>query len=428
MELTNEDLLYEIWLSDICKNNPYEIYKILKTFTSAKEFYEHGRFNLKTMKHLGFDKFLNLDKSLEISKIIIENCQNENIDVISINDLNYPNRLKTISYPPRTLYIKGKMPDIDNMLCITIVGCRNPSPYGVNKAMQISYDLASCGILIISGMALGIDAAAHIGAIDANKSTVAVLPRGVDEAYPKQHDNLYSFIQNSGAIVSEYPPKTPVSPYVFEIRNRIMAGLSMGVVVIEAENRSGTRYTVKHAVENNRDVFALVGNATSKRSDYPNELIFEGVQPIRNAEDVLDTYFGVYSDMIQNNLDKITKKYNINTKELKIEKSNKNINDNTKTKLKKHSKFKVFLNNEKSKHPNFLDKELYTKLNEEEKNIIKYLHSFGKSHIDKIIRECKISASIANSNIMILQLKGIVKQEAGQTYALNENIYGRKND
>ncbi|MHB8301900.1 MAG: DNA-processing protein DprA [Acidobacteriaceae bacterium] len=201
-------------------------------------------------------------------------------------DEQYPERLREIFDPPTMLWIRG-----DSSLLarpgIAVVGTRHPTPYGTGMAEMLSRDLAARGLVILSGMARGVDTAAHKGALAAQGKTIAVWGTGIDVIYPKENKRLAEqILECGGAILSEYPMGTFPAPQNFPIRNRILSGMSVGVLVIEASENSGTRITARCALEQNREVFAVPGNVTSKNSWGPNTLIKQGAKLAATWEDV----------------------------------------------------------------------------------------------------------------------------------------------
>ena len=201
-------------------------------------------------------------------------------------DATYPERLLEIYDPPAVLWIRGD-PHLLSWAGIAVVGTRVPSAYGAGMAELLSRDLANRGLAILSGMARGVDTAAHKGALDAGGKTVAVWGTGLDVVYPKENKRLAEQIVNSGgAIVSEFPLGTFPAPQNFPIRNRTLSGMSVGVLVIEAAEYSGTRITARCAMEQNRDVYAVPGNVTNKNSWGPNTLIKQGAKLTATWEDV----------------------------------------------------------------------------------------------------------------------------------------------
>jgi DNA processing protein len=206
--------------------------------------------------------------------------------ILTPDDTAYPERLREIYDPPTVLWIRGNL-DLLARPGIAVVGTRQPSPYGAGMAELLSRDLANRGLVIFSGMARGVDTAAHKGAIEAGGKTVAVWGTGIDVIYPKENKKLAeSIVATGGAIVSEYPLGTFPAPQNFPIRNRILSGMSVGVLVIEAAEYSGTRITARCAMEQNRDVYAVPGNVTNKNAWGPNTLIKQGAKLTATWEDI----------------------------------------------------------------------------------------------------------------------------------------------
>ena len=210
------------------------------------------------------------------------------INTILPRDYKYLQIIDTIAVKPKRLYFIGKLPT-ERRPTVAIVGSRRPTAYGKEVTYRLASDLASHGIIIISGLALGIDAIAHRGALDSGGITLAVLANGVDYIYPATNKNLADdIISNGGAIISEYEPGTPARDFQFLERNRIVSGLADAIIVTEAAVRSGTMATVAHALDQGREVFVVPGNITSPLSAGCNNLIKQGAHPITCAEDVLE--------------------------------------------------------------------------------------------------------------------------------------------
>lgn len=203
----------------------------------------------------------------------------------------YPPALRHVHDPPEVLWLRGARVDLaGGQVAIAIVGARDASAYGVAFAARLAGDLARLGVTVVSGLALGIDAAAHRGALEAGGSTVAVLGCGTDVAYPRRNVRLRDEILATACVVSELPAGTPPSPWNFPRRNRIISGLSLGVVVVEAGERSGSLVTARHALEQGRDVFAVPGPVGSPRSRGPHRLLKGGAKLVESVEDVLEEY------------------------------------------------------------------------------------------------------------------------------------------
>ena len=210
------------------------------------------------------------------------------INTISPHDHNYLQIIGSIAKVPKKLYFIGKLPE-KRIPTVAIVGTRKPTSYGREVTYRIATDLAQKGIIIVSGMALGVDGIAHRAALDANASTIAVVGNGVDIIYPAAHKSLANeIVAKGGAIISEYPPGTEARSFHFLERNRIVSGLSDAIVITEAAIRSGTISTAMHAIEQGREVFVVPGNITSPLSAGCNNLIKQGAHPITSADDILE--------------------------------------------------------------------------------------------------------------------------------------------
>lgn len=225
-------------------------------------------------------------KSAELAREELAKASAADVALISIDDLMYPPRLKQIYDPPPILYVRG---DAEVLIKpgVAMVGTRHPTPYGSGMAERLGCDLAAQGLVIVSGMARGVDTASHRGAISAKGKTIAVFGTGVDVIYPKENSRLSEqILACGGALISEFPLGTFAAPQNFPIRNRIISGMSVGVLVIEAAEYSGTRITARCALEQNRDVYAVPGNVTNKNSWGPNTLIKQGAKLVATWEDV----------------------------------------------------------------------------------------------------------------------------------------------
>lgn len=213
------------------------------------------------------------------------NFDKSKIKVIKCGDGAYPKKLENIYAKPQVLYVLGNE-KLLNDKSIAVIGCRDCTNYGLKNSYKFAYELARKGVCIISGLARGIDSYAHIGALKAEGKTVAVLGCGLDIVYPPENFELYkAIIKNNGAIITEYPLGTKPEKMNFPIRNRIISGMSDGVLVVEAKKRSGTMITVGYALEQGKDVYAIPGNISSSTSYGTNELIKEGAIPVTKIED-----------------------------------------------------------------------------------------------------------------------------------------------
>jgi DNA processing protein len=249
--------------------------KLLERFGSAEAVYSATRAELEQLRLVpeAVDTIIARDLRLR-AEAEIATVRKLGGDILLLDDGVYPSSLREIYDPPIVLYVKGAWSECWDQPCVGVVGSRKCSTYGQNAALMLSRDLAQRGVTVVSGFARGIDAAAHRGALEANGRTVAVLGTGIDEAYPRDHKRLaVEILDKGGALVSQFPLGTPPIPENFPYRNRIISGLSLGVVVVEASEYSGSLITARLAMEQNREVFAVPGNITSRNSFGTNYLI-----------------------------------------------------------------------------------------------------------------------------------------------------------
>lgn len=215
-------------------------------------------------------------------------CRERGVSLVLIDDEQYPDSLREIHDPPPLLYVKGKITPSDR-LSIGIVGSRRCTLYGRQQAERLARDLAATGITIVSGLARGIDACAHRGAIEAHGRTLAVLGSGVEQIYPPEHETLADEVMSHGALVSESCLRQAPVPGLFPQRNRIISGLCQGVLIVEASRNSGALHTARHASEQGREVFVIPGRLDSIASEGCHDLIRDGAQLVRHVDDILET-------------------------------------------------------------------------------------------------------------------------------------------
>src|SRR6202049_2954065 len=266
---------------------PTRIKKLIEHYGTAERVFQASLTELEaTGMRAVSAQSLATGKSLELAQQECTKAAEAGAKIISLSDPEYPSRLKEIYRPPVILFVKGNV-EVLAQPGIAMVGTRHPTPYGSGMAERLSTDLAARGLVIICGVADGIDTAAHRVAIAAKGKTVAVLGTGIDVMYPKENTRLAEqIVALGGALISEFPVGTFPAPQNFPIRNRIISGMSAGVLVVEAAEYSGTRITSRCALEQNRDVYAVPGNVTNKNSWGPNTLIKQGAKLVATWEDV----------------------------------------------------------------------------------------------------------------------------------------------
>ena len=299
--MKDESVLYWIWLAERCGIASREFVRLYEKYQDPFDLYRMDTEEIERIEGIsGALKTKLFDKSLVSSYDVLKYCRSKRVDIVTYKDEGYPSRLRNIQDPPVLLYVLGKLPNVDNRLCIGVVGTRKMSEYGRDTAYTISYELASAGAVVVSGMALGIDGVAACGALSSGGKTVAVLGCGVSVVYPKAHTRLMEEIAKHGAVVTEYPPFESPHGYNFPKRNRIISGLCQGLLVVEGSATSGALITAKLAIEQGREVFALPGKINESNYEGPNELIKNGASVALSAEDLVTYFDFLYHDCIDN--------------------------------------------------------------------------------------------------------------------------------
>ncbi|HAZ67650.1 MAG TPA: DNA-protecting protein DprA [Oscillibacter sp.] len=284
-------LKYWVWLATLPGLGTRTRLQLLEHFDSPEDIYyaDEGEL-LLTPDITKAQAALLADKSLERTEQVLADCARDGQFILTMGDSLYPDRLRTIFDPPILLYGKGALPMFDDEVAVTVVGTRSCTPYGVRAASQLGYELSKQGALLVSGMAKGIDGAAMRGALQAGGFTAAVLGGGVDVVYPAENRRLYEDIAATGVLLSEYPPGTEPLPGHFPVRNRIISGLSLASLVVEAPVRSGALITAHAALDQGRDVFAVPGPIDAAASVGCNRLIRDGAGLAASGWDILSVY------------------------------------------------------------------------------------------------------------------------------------------
>ncbi len=302
-------------------------------------------------------------------KELTESILSKNIRICIRTEPEYPHLLKEIDNPPTVLYYVGKLPD-NQMSLMGIVGTRRMTSYGQNVAEELGRFLAANGIGVVSGLARGIDGAAQSAVVNAEGKTYAVLGCGVDHIYPPEHRNLAKAIVRDGAVISEYAPGTHPDRVNFPQRNRIISGMSSGVIIVEAGEKSGSLITARFAVEQGREVFVVPGKVTDVQSRGTNRLIRDGARPFYEKKEILD-----------------------------------------------------FLQTWQAIEPQKLNKPMQQAFSSPEEKIILSLISDESLHIDEIVRKSGLPLSKVSSSIVLLELKGLVLETAPQTYQKTRELF-----
>lgn len=290
--------LYWIWLAQKLGAGSRYLPYLLERYSDAFEIFRADAEDLFDAEIPEALQEALSDKNLDEAMAICDYCTKLRIGILTYQSELYPANLRKIKNPPTVLYYRGRIPDLSNRISVSIVGTRKMSEYGKRVGYKIAYELASAGVCIVSGMALGVDSVAACGALAAGEPTVAVLGCGVDVIYPREHAKLYSKIMERGAIISEYPPTTNPEGHHFPQRNRIISGITRGTLIVECGMRSGAMITAGLALEQGKDLFALPGNVNSKNSSGTNALLRDGAELVIEASDILNRYALYHSNKI----------------------------------------------------------------------------------------------------------------------------------
>lgn len=379
-----EHVLYWLWLTTKFRIANSKITRLLERFDSVEDIYSSKSFN-NIYGISERDKSLLMDKDLSKAELVMEKTAKLSGKIIVYDDKNYPQLLKNIPNPPYVLYIMGKVPELDKVLTIGVVGTRRSSEYGNVVTERICRDLAVSGAVTIGGMAAGIDAVGAWATVESGGIAVGVIGSGLDVVYPRENAELYKAVAEKGCIMTEYPPGTPPIHGNFPMRNRIIAGLSRGILVTEAPKASGALITAHYALENNRDVFAVPRNVTDTKFLGTNMLIQQGAKLVCGAEDILSEY--PYAEKVKpKRAENVLKKA---PKVVTVEKKNEKNDDGAK----------------------------YSSLNEEEKSIIALLKK-NDMQIDEISRALAVPVGEVNTRLIMLECRGLIKRLPGSKYQI----------
>lgn len=364
MEISNRDIL--IWLNSLNVGNR-TIERIMKQVPQLVDLWElpsDKLYNLKSINNKIIDKIISNRKD-DYLKRLFHIVDEQNINIITIFDKDYPRRLHYIYDNPKVIYLKGNLTEEDS-LAIAVVGSRKVTSYGRWATEKFVEELVKLDVTIVSGLALGVDGIAHNKALEGNGRTIGVLGNGLDIIYPRKNRDLYREVPKNGALMSEYFLGVPPLAYNFPQRNRIISGLSLGVIIIEAKEKSGSLITASHALEQGKEVFALPGNINSIFSKGTNKLIKDGAKLIMDIDDIIEEVY-----------------------ELQV-----------KMKIKKEES---------------LD---YSQFSPLELKVIECIKE-GPIHSDSIALSTGLDISTINSILTVLELKGAIKEMTGRVFTLS---------
>lgn len=397
---------YWVWLSalnlepskklrllDAFNQNPMDIYYAPDDMLRTAEGISDG-----DIERLGRRE---LDSAMEI----LARCETESISILTLQDAAYPKRLQNIYDPPVALYVKGCLPAMDEEPAIAIVGTRNATPYGEKMARRMGYEITKCGGLVLSGLTRGIDRYGAEGALRAGGRVVGVLGTGLEEA----RGSLYDDVAAVGALVTEYPPGMMTRRSNYRQRNRVTAGLSVGVVVVEAPKESGALLFAHEALEQGKEIFAIPGNADALNSVGTNRLIQDGAKSVSSGWDVMCELEGLFRQKIKHPGGKI-----LSVPREAEEEHPKSCDDFVQ--VRQPSAKKVI---DKQKPVEYIDLEKQLEgLSEAQLSIVSVIKAEG-THVDDIIETTGLDSRTVLSELTMLQIEGIVTQKPGKRFTLN---------
>ncbi len=356
-----------------------------------------------------------MDKDLTPCEEILRQCQEKKIHILTYQDAAYPGRLKNIPDPPMVLYYKGAVPAFDELPVIGVVGTRKASAYGLTAAKRLGYQIAACGGTVVSGMATGIDAVAMKGALTAGGTVVGILGCGADMVYPASNRWLYADTEKYGCLLTEFPPGTPPLGRNFPRRNRIISGLSCGVLVVEAPEKSGALITARLSADQGRDVFVVPANIDVESAVGSNALLRDGAIPVSSGWDVLSEYRYQFPGKVRQS--GTIRKLTANDEELSREREQaakvaQKPKKPAESSLKKTApRKKVIDKDEKSAYID--SKKTLSALSPDEQAIVSALEG-GQRLVDDVIAESGKAPGVILASLTLLEVKGVVRRLPGR--------------
>ena len=407
-------LIHWIWLatrpelSDRLKLATLEAFRDPEDiFYSDKEHYA----NVEGMTQAGAEALS--DKNLTQAQEILDDCVEKGIQICTFHDAAYPAGLKNIADPPLVLYYKGNLTGLDSSPVIGVVGTRKASAYGLNTSKKMGYQIAKCGGILVSGLAEGNDGSAMTGALMAGGKVVGVLGCGADVVYPAIHRSLYKDTERNGCLITEFPPKTPPYGWNFPKRNRIISGLSNGILVVEAPHKSGSLITARDALEQGRDVFVVPGNIDVDTFVGSNALLREGAIAVSSGWDVVSEYAALYPDKIR---EATGESVFLSEHEKTVpEVAQKPMQPTRKPLFDRKRDKKPIDKDEKKTYS--VQQDVLDSLSQEEQELLKPLRK-GAALVDDLIAASELPAGKVLSMLTMLQIRGVVELLPGKRVAL----------
>ena len=416
------NLAYWIWFASLRELRAQTRRALLEQFGGAKEIFFADKKQLETVQGIRDTELkILLKRELDGAEAVLRRCAELDISVITAQDAAYPERLRNIPEPPSVLYVKGRLPTVDLEAVVAVVGTRKCTPYGEKNARNIGYELAAGGAVVCTGLAAGIDSRAAEGALMAGGTVIGVLGVAINKVYPAWNGPLYDDVAAAGALISEYPPDAAGSSAWFPQRNRIMAGLSVCTVVVEAPLRSGALITAHRALDYGRDVFAVPGNVDAPDSRGCNRLLKEGATPIERGRDVLLEYASRFPEKLRAGGQSIPNAMAAPEKNREAERESasgrNSAGERAQVKKKERGFFKLRAQNRNPEKTPPLERQLEG-LNETQLKIVSVMNR-ANMHVDDIVDLSRLPAASVLSELTMLQIRGFVTQSAGKRFSLN---------
>lgn len=399
-------LVHWVWLAQRSGVSDRVKLALLERLRDAEDIYHAGEgdFSVDGLSEQGMASLL--DKSLEGANKILAQCAEKEIKLLTFRDGAYPARLRSIPDPPMVLYYKGRLPDFGSQPVIGVVGTRRATTYGLNIARRMGYQIARCGGVLVSGMAFGIDGVATGGALEGEGIAVGVLGCGVDKIYPLSNRTLFARMERQGCLISEFPPRTPPAKWNFPRRNRIISGLSDGVLVVEAPERSGALITARLAAEQGRDVFVVPGNIDVAACAGSNGLLRDGAAVATTGWDILSEYAAQYPGVVERSEDL----------EPPEEQPPLKVAQKPRIPVSQGMENKKRIDN--GGQPPYIDGEkAAVSLSEEEQRIVRHLER-GRSLTDDVIAATGLPSGQILGLLTMLEVRGIIRRLPGNMLEL----------
>ena len=404
---------YWVWLSSVSAANPRARYALAEHYGGAENAFLAPRGEYKTIQGVSeHEAELFERRDLSEADRILEACRRENITILTLADAAYPRRLRNIYDPPVVLYIKGRLPDVDAIPSVAVIGTRSATPYGLKMGRDIAFEIAKCGGIVVSGLTEGIDRAAARGCLLAGGTCIGVLgtPHG-------RGGELRDDVSALGVLVSEYPPGAKPQNRFFRERNRVASGLSHAVCVVEAPAKSGALLFAAEALEQGREIFAVPGNADAENSAGIMALLKQGARPAACGWDVLEDFAAVYPDRLRRPNGEKCQAPDPEPVPAREKSAKKAPAPKPESDLAPDASTKKEI--DKQTDAGYIDLHDQLKaLSEDQLQIVTAI-SRGETHIDDIIEATGMGAAKVLSQLTILEIKGYIRRVAGRRVSLN---------